>query len=47
MCMFQICLFPLNAAKIWDRLPHLKAVVMYKGPLLEKRPGLYTVTYGE
>ncbi|XP_020640503.3 long-chain-fatty-acid--CoA ligase ACSBG1 isoform X1 [Pogona vitticeps] len=29
--------------QIWDRLPHLKAVVMYKGPLLEKRPGLYTM----
>ncbi|XP_042330384.1 long-chain-fatty-acid--CoA ligase ACSBG1 isoform X2 [Sceloporus undulatus] len=29
--------------QIWNRLPHLKAVVMYKGPLLEKRPNLYTM----
>ncbi|XP_062819650.1 long-chain-fatty-acid--CoA ligase ACSBG1 [Anolis carolinensis] len=29
--------------QIWDRLPLLKAVVMYKSPLLEKRPNLYAM----
>ncbi|XP_044294935.1 long-chain-fatty-acid--CoA ligase ACSBG1 isoform X1 [Varanus komodoensis] len=29
--------------QIWDRLPHLKAVVMYKGPVLLKCPNLYTM----
>ncbi|KAJ7311252.1 hypothetical protein JRQ81_006866 [Phrynocephalus forsythii] len=29
--------------QIWDRLPQLKAVVMYKGRLAEKRPNLYTM----
>uniref|UniRef100_A0A6I8RHL1 Long-chain-fatty-acid--CoA ligase ACSBG1 n=1 Tax=Xenopus tropicalis TaxID=8364 RepID=A0A6I8RHL1_XENTR len=28
--------------QIWDGLPHLKAVVQYKGNLQEKRPNLYT-----
>ncbi|XP_078541334.1 long-chain-fatty-acid--CoA ligase ACSBG1 isoform X2 [Lissotriton helveticus] len=28
--------------QIWDRLPHLKAVVQYKGSLTEKHPNLYT-----
>ncbi|XP_054858667.1 long-chain-fatty-acid--CoA ligase ACSBG1 [Eublepharis macularius] len=27
--------------QIWHRLPHLKAVVMYKDSVLEKRPNLY------
>lgn len=29
--------------QIWNRLPHLKAVVMYKDSLPEKRPNLYTM----
>ncbi|KAI8499360.1 medium-chain fatty acid-CoA ligase [Branchiostoma belcheri] len=28
--------------KVWDKLPHLKAVVQYTGPLEQKRPNLYT-----
>ncbi|XP_035699558.1 long-chain-fatty-acid--CoA ligase ACSBG2-like isoform X1 [Branchiostoma floridae] len=28
--------------KIWDKLPHLKAVVQYTGALEQKRPNLYT-----
>ncbi|XP_039629600.1 long-chain-fatty-acid--CoA ligase ACSBG1 [Polypterus senegalus] len=28
--------------QVWDRLPHLKAVVQYNEPLQEKRPGLYS-----
>lgn len=28
--------------QIWTRLPHLKAVVQYKGTLTEKHPNLYT-----
>nr|XP_033776576.1 long-chain-fatty-acid--CoA ligase ACSBG1 [Geotrypetes seraphini] len=28
--------------QIWNRLPHLKAVVQYKGSLQEKQPNLYT-----
>ncbi|XP_030047440.1 long-chain-fatty-acid--CoA ligase ACSBG1 [Microcaecilia unicolor] len=28
--------------QIWNRLPHLKAVVQYKGSLQEKHPNLYT-----
>ncbi|XP_062998686.1 long-chain-fatty-acid--CoA ligase ACSBG1 [Elgaria multicarinata webbii] len=29
--------------QIWNRLPHLKAVVMYKEPLLSKSPNLYAM----
>nr|XP_056721767.1 long-chain-fatty-acid--CoA ligase ACSBG1 [Euleptes europaea] len=29
--------------QIWHRLPHLKAVVLYKDPVLEKRPDLYAM----
>ncbi|XP_069480515.1 long-chain-fatty-acid--CoA ligase ACSBG1 isoform X2 [Ambystoma mexicanum] len=28
--------------QIWDKLPHLKAVVQYKGSVTEKHPNLYT-----
>ncbi|KAM4747730.1 long-chain-fatty-acid--CoA ligase ACSBG1 isoform 2-T2 [Rhinophrynus dorsalis] len=28
--------------QIWEKLPHLKAVVQYKGNLKERRPNLYT-----
>lgn len=32
-----------NFTQIWDRLPYLKAVVMYKDRVSEKHPNLYMV----
>ncbi|XP_068060555.1 long-chain-fatty-acid--CoA ligase ACSBG1 isoform X4 [Anomalospiza imberbis] len=31
--------------QIWNRLPHLKAVVLYKDSIAERRPNLYTITW--
>lgn len=30
--------------QIWNRLPHLKAVVVYKDFIAERHPNLYTVS---
>ena len=34
----------LLIVKVWDRLPHLKAVVQYIGEVGEKRPNVYSVS---
>ena len=31
--------------KVWDQLPHLKAVIQYQGELKEKKDNVYTVSY--
>ncbi|XP_041877765.1 long-chain-fatty-acid--CoA ligase ACSBG1 isoform X3 [Corvus kubaryi] len=31
--------------QIWNRLPHLKAVVLYKDSIAEKHPNMYTITW--
>ncbi|XP_041283635.1 long-chain-fatty-acid--CoA ligase ACSBG1 isoform X3 [Onychostruthus taczanowskii] len=31
--------------QIWNRLPHLKAVVLYKDSIAERHPNLYTITW--
>ncbi|XP_039413961.1 long-chain-fatty-acid--CoA ligase ACSBG1 isoform X3 [Corvus cornix cornix] len=31
--------------QIWNRLPHLKAVVLYKDSIAERHPNMYTITW--